>query len=170
MVRNGDPPSPGRRFVLHVKGELAVRNERFTIAAVLTVAASIIPAMAAGQDFKIVVNAGNPTTTITKQNVSKCFLKQTTMWINGMPVIPVDQAANSEIREAFSQEVHDRDASSVRSFWQRQIFSGRGVPPTEKTSDEEVLAFVRINPGAVGYVSADANLGIGAKVLNIVDQ
>ncbi len=147
-----------------------MRYERLTIAAVLTVAASIIPAIAAGQSFKIVVNAGNSATTITKQNLSKCFLKQTTAWINGVALIPVDQAANSEIREAFSQEVHDRDASSIRSFWQRQIFSGRGVPPTEKTSDEEVLAFIQSNPGAIGYVSADADLVTGVKVLKIADQ
>lgn len=160
------------RLIRHVEGELTVRMERLTIAAAFAVAASMMPAIASGQVFKIVVNDDNPTTAITKNDLSACFLKESrsTTWINGTPVVPVDQALNSEIREAFSQEIHDRDAASIRSYWQRQIFSGRGVPPTEKTSDEEVLAFVRANPGAVGYVSADAELTQGVKVLNIADQ
>jgi hypothetical protein len=55
----------------------------------------------------------------------------------------------------------------VKSFWQRQIFSGSGVPPQERASDEEVLDFVRANPGAVGYVSSDTPNGAGVKVLEV---
>jgi len=107
---------------------------------------------------------------MSKQNISKCFLKQMRLWTNGIPMIPVDQSAGSDTRKAFSQQIHDRDVNAVKSFWQRQIFSGRGVPPTEKSSDEEVLTFVRSNSGAVGYVSEDTDLGTGVKVLKIADQ
>ena len=107
---------------------------------------------------------------MSKENLSKYFLKQMRLWTNGIPVIPVDQAANSVTRKAFSEEIHDRDVSAIKSFWQRQIFSGRGVPPTEKATDEEVLIFVNSNTGAVGYVSVDTDLGTGVKVLEIADQ
>jgi ABC-type phosphate transport system substrate-binding protein len=40
-------------------------------------------------------------------------------------------------------------------YWQQMIVSGRGVPPA-KTSDQDVLAYVKANPGAIGYVGADA--------------
>jgi len=43
------------------------------------------------------------------------------------------------------------------------------VPPPEKASDDEVLDFVRMNSGAVGYVSPDADIGSGVKVLEITD-
>ena len=147
-----------------------MRIEKNAFAAILAFAVSVIPTIAAGQSFKVVVNERNSTSSMSKQALSRFFLKQTTTWINGMPAIPVDQAAGSEIREAFSQEIHDRDVKAVKSFWQRQIFSGRGVPPTEKTSDEEVLVFVQANPGAVGYVSVDTELREGVKVLRIADQ
>jgi len=147
-----------------------MRNDKFAVAAILTLAGLVIPSIAAGQSFKVVVNSSNPTRSISKENLSKCFLKQTNMWTNGAPMIPVDLAAGSDTRKAFTQETHDRDVSAIKSYWQRQIFSGRGVPATEKASDEEVLAFVRVNPGAVGYVSADADLGAGIKVLKIADR
>jgi ABC-type phosphate transport system substrate-binding protein len=130
-----------------------------------------MPAPAAGQDFKVVINESNPTTSITKANLSSCFMKpaETFTWISGQPLIPVDQAASSEARKAFSMAIHARDVSAVKSYWQRQIFTGKAVPPQEKASDEEVLAFVRAHPGAVGYVSASADLGPGVKELEIVE-
>ena len=143
--------------------------EKIAVAAILTLALWIMPAVAEGQSFKVVINENNSTASMTQQNLSKCFLKQTRMWANGIPVIPVDQAVGSDTRKAFSQQIHERDVSAIKSYWQRQIFSGRGVPPTEKTSDEEVLIFVKSNAGAVGYVSQDADLGTGVKVLEIAD-
>jgi len=144
-----------------------MRLEKAAIIVVLSVLVWTVPAVAADQGFKVVVNVSNSTTEISKESLSTCFMKQTTMWISGLPVVPVDQATNSETRMVFSKEVHGRDVNAVKSFWQRQIFSGKGVPPPEKASDDEVLAFVRANPGAVGYVSFNADIGSGVKVLEI---
>lgn len=147
-----------------------MRLEKAAIVVVLTVLVWTVPAVAAGQGFKVVINDSNATTSISKDVLSRCFMKQVQMWISGQPVVPVDQAASSETRKAFSTKIHGRDVSAVKSFWQRQIFSGRGVPPPEKASDEEVLAFVRDNPGAVGYISSSANIGSGVKVLEITGE
>ena len=154
------------------KGEGAMRFDKLAVLAIFFAIASIIPAIAAiaaDQDFKIVINETNRTSSISKRDVSRCFMKQTNTWISGQPVVPVDQAASSETRQAFSVAIHNRDVSAVKSYWQREIFSGRGVPPAEKASDQEVLAFVRANPGAVGYVSVDAEVGEGVRVLAITD-
>ena len=151
------------------KGERAMRFYKSAVLAIFFAIASIIPAIAAGQDFKIVINETNRTSSISKRDVSRCFMKQTNTWISGQPVVPVDLAASSETRQAFSVAIHNRDVNAVKSYWQREIFSGRGAPPAEKASDQEVLAFVRANPGAVGYVSADADVGEGVRVLAITD-
>ena len=151
------------------KGEHDMRLYKTAVLVMLTVIASIIPAIAAGQEFKIVINQANSTSSITTDGLSQCFMKQGNTWISGYPVIPVDQAASSDVRRAFSGAVHGRDVNAIKSYWQRQIFSGRGVPPAEKASDQEVLAFVRANPGAVGYVSADTDVITGVKVLEISD-
>jgi len=147
-----------------------MRKEIPAVAALVILAVSVIPTIAAGQDFEVVINDANSTASITKAELSKYFLKQNNLWLNGIRVIPVDQAAGLDTRAAFSQAIHDRDVSAIKNFWQRQIFSGRAVPPAEKSSDDEVLEFVRANPGAVGYVSIDADLGSGVKVLKVSDQ
>lgn len=147
-----------------------MRNEKTAATVILSLAMWISPGLAFGQSFKIVVNESNSTESMSKQDLSKCFLKQRKTWATGDPIIPVDQAVNSETRKAFSQEIHDRDVRSIKSFWQRQIFSGRDVPPTEKSTDEEVLVFVQSNSGAIGYVSVDVEVGAGVKVLKIAEQ
>jgi ABC-type phosphate transport system substrate-binding protein len=141
---------------------------RITVAiAIVALTTTALPAAAADPGFKVVVNASNTTTSISKEQLSRCFMKQTNTWISGEPVVPVDQSPDSPVRIAFTTTIHERDVSAVKSYWQRQIFSGSGVPPQEKASNEEVLAFVRANPGAIGYVSSDTPVGAGVKVLEV---
>ena len=148
-----------------------MRYNKAIILAVSTLLAWVVlPGTAAGQDYKVVINESNTIQEIGQQQITRCFMKQTTKWPNGLPVTPVDQAANSAVRESFSANVLGRDVSAVKSYWQRQIFSGRGVPPPEKASDSEVLAFVRANPGAVGYVAPGTDIGSGVKVLRVTSD
>jgi ABC-type phosphate transport system substrate-binding protein len=144
-----------------------------TRAAVLILAAAALMTVgevaAAKPGFVVVINESNPISSVNTEQLARCFMKELGTWSTGDPVVPVDQAASSPVREAFSKAVHGRDVAAVKSFWQRQIFSGNGVPPAELATDAEVLDFVRANPGAIGYVAASTPLGGGVKVLPITD-
>jgi len=133
----------------------------------LVLAATAQPASAA--DFKLVVNDGNPVVTLGKAEVGRLFLKKDTRWESGSTVEPVDQVSGSSVREEFSEEIHSKAVGAVKSYWQRQIFSGRGTPPPELSSDGEVIAYVKSHPWAIGYVTADAAVGQGVKVVKVVD-
>ena len=118
--------------------------------------------------FKIVVNSSNPVSSLTVKDVSNYFLKKVTRWKNGQKVLPVDLKDTSTVREIFSKDIHGRKVSSIKAYWQKQIFSGRNVPPAEKGTENEVLAFIDKNPGAIGYVSSSTSRGrYRVKVLNI---
>jgi ABC-type phosphate transport system substrate-binding protein len=147
-----------------------MRLEKAALMVILTALACSVPAIATGQGFKIVVNEANPTDTISKQQLSDIFMKKTDTWSNGQRALPVDQAASASTRHGFSKVIFGRDANAIKSYWQRQIFSGRGVPPPEKASDDEVLSFVRENSGAIGYVSSNTDVGSGVKVLEIAKK
>ena len=121
------------------------------------------------EPFKVIVNASNPVTELTKKDVSKMFMKKLARWENGTPVLPVDQVESSSVRKQFSEAVLGKTVSAVKSYWQEQIFSGKGVPPPEKTSDKEVIDYVKANAGAIGYVSADASL-TGVKAVEVKEQ
>jgi ABC-type phosphate transport system substrate-binding protein len=118
------------------------------------------------QNFKVIVNEANATTSLSKKDVSEIFLKTKTSWDDGSKIVPVDQTARSATRAEFSQEIHGRSVGAIRSHWQQAAFSGAGTAPAERPSDAEVIAFVKNNPGAVGYISADADVS-GVKVVAI---
>src|SRR5690349_22742316 len=104
------------------------------------------PRTAAAQGYQVIVNAANSASTLPKGEVAALFLKQVTTWPDGTPVAVVDLTDKSTVRAAFSKEVLGRSATAVRSYWQQQVFGGRAVPPTQRASDAEVIAFVRENP------------------------
>lgn len=121
---------------------------------------------ASAQSYKIIVNEANASSGISKSEASDIFLKKKSKWDDGTKIEPVDLAASSPIRAAFSEDVHGRGVGAIRSHWQQAAFSGAGTAPLERGSDADVVAFVKSNPGAVGYISADAATD-GVKVLTV---
>lgn len=139
---------------------------KLTLSALFLIAGVLIatPFLAFGQNagFVIIVHPDNPTESLSRSEASDLFLKKVARWdsfpIPGrpdrkMPVEAVDLESTSAVRSAFSLEVHGRSVDHIKAYWQRKIFSGRDIPPPELASEAEVLAWVRANPGAVGYVS-----------------
>jgi ABC-type phosphate transport system substrate-binding protein len=119
------------------------------------------------QGYVVVVNAANPITSLKKDRANGIFLKRVTRWDDGSPVLPVNLERTSDTREAFSRAVHGKSVSAIESTWQQQIFAGKEAPPPQRSSDAEVLAFVRANPGAIGYVRASAALGESIKTVTV---
>jgi len=138
-------------------------NARVLSAMVLAMA---ISAFASAADFKVIVNSSNSSTKVSKTDLNAIFLKKMIKWSDGTPAVPVNQSKKSPVRDAFTTAVHGKSIAAVDSYWQQQIFSGRDVPPAEKTSDAEVVAFVKANAGAVGYVS-DGAATAGVKVVSV---
>ena len=116
--------------------------------------------------YKVIVNPANPATTLAKKDVSALFLKKKVKWDDGAAVTAVDQTDKAAVRESFTTSIHGKPVAAIKSYWQQQIFSGRDVPPVEKSSDAEVIAFVRNNRDAVGYVSEETPVS-GVKVIDV---
>jgi ABC-type phosphate transport system substrate-binding protein len=117
--------------------------------------------------YLVVVNAANPVTELPRAEVSRWFLKQAKKWPDGGVVVPLDQSSRSEVRAAFSIGVHKQSLQAIETYWQKQIFSGRTVPPFVKVGDAEMMAYVASNTNAIGYVSAGSTLIPGVKAVKI---
>ena len=138
-------------------------------AAALVVAASLVAPHAradSAASYRLIVHPSNPAREVDRSFVAQAFLKKVIHWPSGVPIQPIDLDQRSPVRRRWSDEVLNRSIEAVKSYWQQMIFSGRGLPPPEVTSDEQVIDFVLHRAGAIGYVSADANLH-GARVLSL---
>lgn len=143
------------------------------MATVAALAAGVIgPPLHAGDadtGYKLVVHVGNPVTALSRDNVMQIFLRKTTSWPNGQPIAAVDQRSDAPSRHSFSLSVLRKDTNEIASYWNQMIFSGRALPPPTKGSDDEVLAYVRSNPNAIGYIGGETPIGEGVKVVRIQD-
>lgn len=129
--------------------------------------AEVASASPVGQNFLVIVNAKNPATVLTRDQAARLFLKKEPRFADGTKAEPVDRGPESSLRREFTEIVHGKDVSSIKSFWQRQLFSGRDSPPPELDSDRAVLDHVARSPGGIGYIGLDTPLGPGVKVLRI---
>ncbi|HVU03039.1 MAG TPA: hypothetical protein VHE30_14865 [Polyangiaceae bacterium] len=154
-----------RRHTTEPRREAKLTRRLFVSAAVVGLLQALLPgtgrAFGASPPGKlvIVVNRDNPLSAIGRRELSDVFLKKASRLPDGEIARPVDLRADSPLRREFSEQVLGRPVSAVRSYWQQRIFSGRDVPPPELASERDVVAYVARNRGAVGYVSANADLG-----------
>lgn len=124
------------------------------------------PAAAAdGAFFVVVAHPDLPIDSVDRAQVSDAFLRKLARWQDGTPVHPVT-LKDETVRESFARIIHGRSDHDIRKHWQRQVFTGRGTPPLERDSSEQVLEYVRETPGAIGFVNAQANVR-GVKVLKL---
>lgn len=129
---------------------MAVRGRILLLGALLVATA----ATAQPLPFVVVVNPDTPVSALSREALSRIFLRKVMWWDNGLPMRPVDLSYDSVTRQRFSDEIIGRSVRAVRSHWQQAIFSGQEAPPPVFDTDAEVLRYVRRNRGAIGYVSA----------------
>jgi ABC-type phosphate transport system substrate-binding protein len=135
--------------------------------ALVALALLVGAAPVSAQAHVVIVNAANPVTSLKKDKANGIFLRRVSRWDDGRAVMPVNLPRTASARESFSKAVHGRGVSAIESHWQQQIFAGKEAPPAEREDDAAVIAYVRANPGAIGYVSANANLGGDVKVVTV---
>ena len=118
--------------------------------------------------YKVIVNPANPTTQMSRLKLGEVFLKKAPRWADGIPIAPMEPSGKSAVRQRFTLETYGKPVIAISAYWQQMIFGGKAVPPPEKSSDAEIVAFVRDTPGAVGYVWAGSD-ATGVKVVAITD-
>ena len=131
------------------------------------------PLFATEEDqFHVIVHHSNTRSEITQEELSNMFLKKISRWKRSNELIhPVDLQEDSAIRETFSKMIHGRKVTSIKAYWQRQIFSGREIPPPEKENDRDILEFVSQEAGAIGYVSASVDIHeYDVKLITVIEE
>lgn len=148
-------------------------TRRIAVSSLLAIALAIpfaAPAGAAEEaSWKVIVNASNPAESISKEELARFFLKKKTAWPSGKVVEPVEPGKTSDARKGFAKDVLKKSPAALQSYWQQLVFAGREVPPQEKSSDADVISFVKAHENAIGYVSRSAPDDEGVKVLTISD-
>jgi len=97
-------------------------------------------------DIIVVGSKRLPTENITRSEVTNIYLGKGK---NDHKLTPYDRD-NKFLREQFYREVTGLSLSSVRAYWAKQVFTGRGHPPAILKQSEIETTF-KENPTAITY-------------------
>ncbi len=96
--------------------------------------------------------------TLSTDEVKELFLGDR-QFAGNVKLIPIDNAA---AHAEFVGKVLQTDVAKYSMRWAKKAFREGLNAPSAKSDDADVLAFVKVTPGAVGYVGATSG---GTKVL-----
>ena len=86
--------------------------------------------------------------------VGQIYLRRKRFWEDGTPIIPLNLAAGTALRERFSRRVLGQSEERLADYWNRQYFYGI-LPPSTLASTAAIVRYVASEPNALGYVPAD---------------
>lgn len=121
--------------------------------------------LAFAADIVMVVNPANGNA-IDSKVVQRIYLGKDKKFADGTETIAVNQNADAQIRQDFDQSVLGRSSSQVSAYWSKLVFTGKGIPPKEVTSDAEVIDLVSKNPSVIGYIDR-ASVTDAVKVIEL---
>ncbi|WJG08797.1 phosphate ABC transporter substrate-binding protein [Aliiglaciecola sp. LCG003] len=122
-----------------------------TAVLLLTAAASVCA------EVVVIVHPSNENALDTKA-VQRIFLGKEKKFSNGTAVYPINQTEGA-IRSDFDSSVLGRSSTQVAAYWSKLVFTGKGIPPKEVSSDADVVAAVSADPASIGYVDSAAVTG-----------
>lgn len=109
----------------------------------------------AAPEVVVIASSSSKISSASAEDIARLFLGKTKA-VNGEKLTPVDQSKNSDVASSFYSNVVGKNASQLRAYWSKLVFTGKGKPPKELGSSADVLAAVAANPSLVGYIEASA--------------
>lgn len=112
----------------------------------------------------VIVSPKNGAATLSNDEMRDLFLGAKTSWSDGAKVL-VAVLKSGPSHDALMKSL-DKNQSQFNTTWKRVIFTGKGSMPQQFDSEDELVAFVAKNPGAIAFVDT-GKIKDGVKALAI---
>jgi hypothetical protein len=114
----------------------------------------------------VIAAAGDPHATLSVESLKLIYQRKVLVDDAGRRWVPVNLGFSDPLRRAFSLALFEELPEEQEEYWNNQYFHGI-TPPQVLASEEAVLRFVALTPGAVGYVRKQ-NTDARVKVLQVI--
>jgi ABC-type phosphate transport system substrate-binding protein len=121
--------------------------------------------MTAAEKVVVIANKSLPDSSLAKNDLKQIALGDKTTVSNNEKVtfVTLEQGA---VHEEFLKGYVEKSSFQFSNYWKQMIFTGKGKPPRAFKSEAELISFVAATKGAIGYVSAGADVS-SVKVITI---
>ena len=119
----------------------------------LAISAILLMSSSAWAEIAVIVNPANANT-VTVSDINRAFLGKLKKFADGQAIVAVNSASGNAVRVEFQQKALKKSAAQIKAYWSKRLFSGKGKPLQELSSDADVISFVASTPNAIGYIDA----------------
>lgn len=123
----------------------------------------IIPGLCFAGDVVVIVNPSVPETALSKKDLCNIYLGKKTSWSDGSKIKFV--VLKGDTHASFLKDYVGKTENQFKTFWKKQVFTGKGSPPKEFDSARAMIEYVAQTAGAIGYVPAGTDV---SKVKTII--
>lgn len=116
--------------------------------------AFVLPATA--DTLVVVAGAHSPINQLSREQVADIYLGRVTTLPGGTSALPLDLPASSPERDNFYNQIAGKSAAQIKIYWARMSFTGKGTPPKQIPSSDQIKKYANSKPGAIAYLSEDA--------------
>ena len=117
----------------------------------------------------LLLNARNPTQSLTSTETAKIFLGQTAFWHGVVAIKVMTRPDTSNAAKLFYRTVLKQTPQAFRKHWDELQLSGRGVAPRVYASAEELAQAIAQTPGGVGFALYSELWKVQTKGIKIVN-
>jgi hypothetical protein len=118
---------------------------------ILVALSALAFAPAARADYYVVVGEASPAMQLSQKDVLHLFMGRSRAFPNGNPASAHDLASSAQ-REGFYRALSGMSLAQVTSYWARLTFSGRSLPPVQLEDEAAMVAKLRTDPAAIGWL------------------
>lgn len=118
---------------------------------VVLVSTALLTSVSSYAGQVVIVNPANAAA-LDKSVISRIFLGKLKKFPDGSSVVPVNQKSGSVDKSTFDEKALGKSSSQIKAYWSKLMFSGKGKPPKEFSSDGDVKSFVAKEANAIGYI------------------
>ena len=101
---------------------------------------------------------------LEQSEISRIFLGKSKKFPSGAAVTPINLPSGDASRKAFDSSVLKKSPRQLKSYWSKQVFTGKGKPPKEVANAAAAIAEVLANANAIAYIDA-SEVTVDVKVL-----
>ncbi|MEM9101909.1 MAG: substrate-binding domain-containing protein [Pseudomonadota bacterium] len=121
-----------------------------------TILLGLLSLQMASAEVLVIVNKTNPINNISSSDLKNLYLGKTREFSNGKSAVIYNLNYKGKAREQFEKGALGKSKSALKRYWSKLIFTGKGKPPKELSSEQEMVERVSSEAGAIGYVNANS--------------
>jgi ABC-type phosphate transport system substrate-binding protein len=104
-------------------------------------------------EVSVIVNNAN-TSNLDAKTIKRIYLGKSKSFPSGEKVTVLTLSDDAKGTAEFRKSALKKSNSQYRSYWSKLAFTGKGTPPKEFANASEVIAAVKADVNAIGFVDS----------------